>query len=203
MKRWAWYIFLLTNILINYSVAIILAEYGSAENPVGIFIGSLIVSIYLIFRIGREVAVPYLLPKIRWWESNPRYRLQIPTTIIRSTGAVADGQILDMSTGGVFIRISQDLLQDEWITIRFSVFKTQMEMSGVIVWRSQSSVTHPKGVGLKFAPLDRAKKKTMKAITQRLRKIGRFYRQGRYLLPEEEFSRRMLELQAEPLNLSV
>ena len=61
MKRWSWYVFLLTNVLIGYSNAIVVSQYGETHHKLIAFIFSILMLIMLMFRVGREVRVPYFV----------------------------------------------------------------------------------------------------------------------------------------------
>jgi uncharacterized membrane protein (DUF2068 family) len=201
MKRWSWYVFLFATILMVYANAVYVSAYGESHHKAAAFIISILIDIGLIFRVGREVRVPYFLPKIRWWESNPRYKLVAAARITREDGTSFEGEILDLSMGGCFLKLKQELNQDEPISIRFEVFGHSVECAGSVVWRTQSAVTHPKGIGLKFSLLPRSQKRTLRAITHRLRKIAAYYRSARYLVNQDDFNQRLEELQNAKLTL--
>lgn len=200
MKRWAWYVFLISNVATGYYTALTAAEFGESHYRVLGFILTVAVQVFFIFRIAVEVKVPYFLPKIRWWESDPRYKLIVPVKIKRNDSTEYDGEILDLSLSGCFIKLKQDLLEDETIQISFSVFKETMSCSGSVVWRTQGAVTHPKGLGLKFTPLSKPEKKLLKGITARLKEMAALYRTSRYLMSQEEFLEKMEELQKSELH---
>jgi hypothetical protein len=199
MKRWAWYFFLITATATGYANAVIALEMGESHHRALAFVLSLFALGGLVLRVAREVRVPYFLPKIRWWESNPRYRLSVPVALSRQSGESLQGEVLDLSASGCFIKLRTDLLQDELVTLAFTIFGQPVQISGTIVWRTASAVTHPKGVGLKFGPIPRPQKRVFRGIKRRLREITRLYRTGRYLMAEDEYSRRLKELQTRPL----
>ena len=199
MKRWTWYVFLFTNILIVYSNALVVSEYGESNHKLLAFLASTAALIILIFRVGKEVKVPYFLPRIRWWESDPRYRLSAPVAITRENGGHLDGEILDLSMGGCFIKLRTELSQNETITVKFVLFGQVVETPGSVVWRTMSTVTNPKGVGVKFAPLPKVQKKVLKAVTLQLKKISQLYRSSRYLMTQDEFFQKMREMQNEKI----
>jgi Tfp pilus assembly protein PilZ len=145
--------------------------------------------------------VPYFFPNIRWWESDPRYRLSVPATLERTDMPFLAGDILDLSMGGCFMKLRSDLKQDEKVSICFTIFHVTVRCEGTIVWRTQSTVTHPKGVGVKFMELDRDQRRALKIITRRLKRISDFYKRSRYLLNQEEFVRRLQELENTPVKL--
>ena len=199
MKRWSWYVFLLTNVLIGYSNAILVNQYGETHHKLLAFIFSILLLLLLLFRVGREVRVPYFLPRIRWWESNPRYRLIVPVSLGRDT-SIVDGEILDLSLSGCFVKLRNELKKDESLTMKFVVFGLFLECSGTVVWRTQSTVTHPQGVGIKFSPLLKPQRKKLKSISHHLKKISSLYTSSRYLMSQDEFFKRMDELQTTDLS---
>jgi hypothetical protein len=202
MRRWAWYLMLGVNILIAYENANVLHSFGESHHPVLAYIASLLILSGLMHQVSREIRVPYFFPKIRWWESNPRYKLSVPVHVVRpSVGKLGEpdpaieGEILDLSMGGCFVKLRSELKQDEMVTLTFRVFGMTVESKGTVVWRTQSTVTHPKGIGIKFSLPTRPQKRVLRQVTGRLRKIATLYRRSRYLMSQEEFMRRLDELE--------
>lgn len=199
MKHWSWYVFVISNILILYNTAIIAAERGETHHKALAFIVALIAQVALFFRVAREIRVPYFLPKIRWWESNPRYKLVVASHLLRGGGEPEEAEILDLSYGGCFVKTRIDVRQDEVLTVRFTLFGEMIELPGTVVWRTQSGVTHPRGIGVKFLLSSKGEKKLMKAVNNRLKKIARLYRTSRYLMTQEDFFKKMEALQTQKL----
>lgn len=197
MKRWAWYWFVAVNVFIVYQNALMAFHFGESHHPVLAFLISLAAVIAMAYWVSREIRVPYFFPRIHWWESDPRYRLSVPVAVTRGPeGGSLAGDILDLSLGGCFIKLRAELAQDEAVRLAFTVFGIPIECEGIIVWRTRSTVTTPKGVGIKFSQLSRAQKRTLRMIHQRMRKISTLYRRSRYLLNQEEYLRRLEELEA-------
>jgi hypothetical protein len=199
MRRWVWYVFILTHVLVLYGDAVVVNEFSTSNHKLLAFIASVFLQVFLITRVAREVRVPYFFPKIRWWESNPRYRMSAPVKLVRrpeygAAGIVA-GEIQDLSTGGCFVKLRTDLKAHESLVLEFTVFDTQIRCEGVVVWCTQSTVTHPRGVGIKFMSLTRADKRSLRAITRRLKKIAAFYRRSRYLMNTEDFMKKLEEIE--------
>lgn len=202
MHRWGWYLFIVTNFLITYLNAIVLNEYGTTHHQILSFLASFFGLSVVTYRVAQEIRVPYFFPKIRWWESNPRYKLSIPVKISPMDAPVIDGDILDISMVGCFIKTKKEIYQDQKVRLQFVIFKLSFECSGVIAWRAKESVTIPKGMGVKFLPLRRPQKRTLRQICRRLKQISDFYRRSRYLLSHEEFCKRLKELESEILQSS-
>jgi Tfp pilus assembly protein PilZ len=106
-----------------------------------------------------------------------------------------DGEILDLSLGGCFVKLRSGLRRDELIQLDFTVFGLMVQVHGAVVWCTQSTVTHPKGVGVKFSLENRAQKRVLRRINQRLKKIASLYKRQRYLLNQDEFMKRLEQLE--------
>jgi hypothetical protein len=201
MKRWAWHFLIAASVLIAYENAIVLHQYAESHHKALAYIASLMGVAGILHRVSREVRVPYFFPKIRWWESNPRYKLCVPVKVTRSvpgeTGppTVLEAEILDLSMGGCFLKLRTDLAYHQRVVLSFKVFGVPVECDGAVVWLTQSRVTHPRGCGIKFALANRGQKRALKQITSRLKKIANLYRRSRYLMTQEEFIKRLDELE--------
>lgn len=200
MRRWSWYLFVVANLAILYENALILGEYSASHHKTLAFAIVLVGIVGIVFRVAREIRVPYFFPKIRWWESDPRYRLSVPVSVSRgdaAAGALA-AEIMDLSLGGCFVKLRQEIREDEAVALEFTIFGEPIVCEGVVVWKTQSTVTHPRGVGIKFTSLGRKERRSLKMITRRLKKISAFYRRSRYLLNQDEFLKRLEELESGP-----
>jgi hypothetical protein len=195
MRRWAWYLFLVSQVLMVYENAIYVSSEAESHHKVFALLISILVQVIVIYRVALEMRVPYLFPKIRWWESNPNYRLSVPVTLTRKSGEVLIGDILDLSLAGCFVKIRNELMIDENLVIQFRIYSFDMNCTGRAVWLAASSVTHPKGIGIKFGALSKSQKRAFRSIGRRLRKISTLYRRSRYLIGQEEFLKQIKEIE--------
>ncbi len=182
MHRWSWYGFVAINIIIGYQNAIYLHDLSESHHKSLAFAFSIFALAVVVYRLSREVRVPYFFPKIRWWESNPRYKLSVPVKFTCESGGEAssgEGEILDLSLGGCFIKLKSELPLDAELNLDFRVFDFPLQLGGIVVWKTASTVTRPRGVGIKFDKVDRKQKRSLKVINRRLRKIAAFYRRSR------------------------
>ncbi len=200
MTRWAWSVFLLNSLFVAYANALIAIRYSESNHPFIAFIASVGLLIVLILRLGKEIRVPYFLPRIRWWETNPRYKLVVPVRVERGDSGFA-GEILDLSMGGCFIKTRLDMNQNERILSRFEIFGEALEVGGTVVWRSQSSVTHPKGVGVKFDELEKPQRRILKAAMLHLKKISAVQNSRNKMSPED-FHQKITKLKEHRLGIS-
>lgn len=174
--RWVWYVLIPANILIAYESAVIVASYsGSDQKLLGIaFTIALLLTIML--RIRSEFRVPYMHPRIPWWEMFPGTLMDIPATVTRVTKAntpLVAGKILDINFNGSFIKTHTDFLIDEKVEVNFKLFENEVTAIGIVVWKATSTVTHPKGVGIKFFQIEKESKRRLKGILSKLRKQNR------------------------------
>lgn len=196
MRRWSWYLFLISQVMIVYENAILVHEYAESHHKFLVFVLAVLFQIVLTFRVAKEIRVPYFFPRIRWWESNPRYRLSVPLGIKRKNGGEGEGEILDLSPSGCFAKVRTDFAMDESVSLKFRIYGFEIECEGKVVWCAQSAVTHPKGVGIKFGVLSKSQKRSLRIIARRLKKIASHYRRSRYLMSQEEFLKHLQELES-------
>jgi Tfp pilus assembly protein PilZ len=198
MHRWAWYMLSVANIAILYQTAVVMNQYSESHHRVSAFFLSVLTILLFFLRISKEVRVPYFFPKIRWWESDPRYRLAVQSEITRKVSEEKlNAEILDLSATGCFIKTRTDLKTDEPISVRFELFKLAVQCDGIVVWKSESTVTHPKGVGVKFSAPERQAKRHLRMMTKRLKAIAQLYRTSRYLMTSDEFAHKLEELESQ------
>lgn len=176
MRRWAWYVFTVANLLILYENAVLIVNHGETHHKFVSYMMMVGAIAILFYRVTRELKVPYYLPKIRWWESGSRYQMTVPSSLQRETGERLEGEIMDISAGGCFIKLAHDLEQDESLELKFNVFGNLIECQGRVVWRTHSTVTHPRGVGVKFENLSKQGKQKLRVATRRLKRVSKMYR---------------------------
>ena len=188
VRRWSWYVLATTNTLLVYQNFSVLADYGETHYKPLIYLIAIMILSGVTYRVAREIRVPYFFPRIRWWESNPRYKIEMPSVLKRQDGSVIEGLILDLSVTGCFVKLRSELLQDERLKLNFSAFDSQISCEGVVVWRANSTVTHPRGVGVKFEGLMRSDKRILRVASRRLKEVSKLYKKSRNVLTPEQFA---------------
>ena len=163
MKRWAWYVFIFAQVLIAYKNLYVVANYSQSEYRMGAFLIASIVQVAITYKITREVRVPYFLPKIRWWASYLEESPVIQAVIQRGAGEKVQGKVMDVSVFGCFVKTHGDFSDNEEVSLRFEIKGEEFQCQGWVVWRTESAVTHPKGIGIKFQKLNRKVRKTLKS----------------------------------------
>jgi Tfp pilus assembly protein PilZ len=161
--------------LIAYQTAVAIVYFSYVGNKLFHFFFALAALILFIYIVGKLVRVPYFFPKIRWWESDPRYKLSVPAKIFHSKGSALDGEIMDLSIGGCFIKSNESLALEENVKIEFSLFEQKYFCEGVVVWQTASTVTHPKGIGVKFKLHEKVLLNHLKIATKKLKTLSKTY----------------------------
>lgn len=175
MRAWAWHLFVFHAVLMfgeQFYVAYNYAENHIVEIPL-IFVSLTIIC--TVFLVKLELRVPYFSPKIAWWENDPRYKISVSAEM-SSADHFYRGDIMDISASGCFIKTKDPLKVDQPILIKFSLFDHKFECPGKVVWRTDSGVTHPKGVGVRFTNLTKPLQLDLRNTVKKLKSLSRKYK---------------------------
>jgi len=166
LRHWSWYTLGAAQVLTVYLNALNLVSLSQSEFKGFAFGLTLLVQFVIHTLVAREVRVPYLFPRIKWWESGIAGMHHISAEMKISEAAPVSGQLLDLSSKGCFVKTPLDFKVGEKAMIRLSAYGQEVELSGKIVWNARSTVTHPKGLGIQFFPLERTLRRKLKIITR-------------------------------------
>ncbi len=172
---YGWYLFVFSNFTISYFTAVTLLYSSAGKQKFLLFALTLLVQILFMRIAGSQIRVPYFFPRIRWWESDPRYKLEIATEINREGSNKLEGVVMDISQGGCFIKTHAYYQFGETVDLVFSIFERSLKCQGQVVWKTESRVTHPKGIGVKFQNLDKETVFCLRQATMKLKKLTRIY----------------------------
>ena len=169
-RHWSWYTFLLAQGLAAYFNALILVNYSQSDFKGYTFLMVLGLQFIIVRLVAREVRVPYLFPRIEWWKSESE---GIPSLEVEFAvdGGVANatrlkGAILDLSGRGCFVKTQSEFSLGDAVRVWIRAYGNEMELEGKIVWNAWSTVTHPKGIGIRFFDLERAERRTLRSIVK-------------------------------------
>lgn len=132
MKRWSYGVFFLAtswSILSNFRHW----HYAQQSVPMPALIGIYLLQIALVtYFLLPGVRVTYFNPRVRWWESKPRFRLALPASMAFKTQTI-QGDILNVSEGGCFVKPKSPLLIGDELKLGFEILSQQFEIAGRIV----------------------------------------------------------------------
>jgi len=175
MRRWSWYVLAFADVLIGYENIVVLIKYAQTHHKFMSFGLHYFLVLVMFYRVSREVRVPWFLPRIKWWESNARYQLSVPVRIALSSGESFRGRILDLSVGGCYVKLKEEVNENERVEIHFKVFGQSIVCNGITVWQTQPTVTRPKGVGIRFEDSSKELKRVIRVTVKRLRRINSYF----------------------------
>jgi Tfp pilus assembly protein PilZ len=175
MKPFAWHFYVFHSFVMIVAQFVITYRYSEAhirEIPLSLICVTIL---GLLVFLKLELRVPYFSPKIAWWESDPRYKISVPVEMA-SADHFYKGDIMDISYTGCFIKTKDPLKVDQSILIKFSLFDHKFECNGKVVWRTESGVTHPKGVGIKFNSISKQSQADLKDTVKKLKSLSRKFK---------------------------
>ncbi len=181
-KRWSYYIYIALMTLPFYFS---FQEYLHKSTPTVamalalFFVINFIVVGYFLLPAVRRL---YFDPRLRWWETKPRYKADFQCQI-EWDGEQHWVEIKNISEGGVFIQTSTAIPMSQKIKLYFKDQQRVISLSGNIVYRR---ATDPAGYGFKFDKQS-AKEPRLREVIKKLAAEGALL-QGRLPVPEDTFS---------------
>jgi hypothetical protein len=118
------------------------------------------------------VKAAYTDPKLRWWQSKPRYSVDIPATI-RVKGETIQGTIMDLSDGGVFLVADNELPEDGKARLHFRFLNLKLKPEFRIVHhRRLPTAELGVGHGIEFVRMTRGERASLRLITRTLSRFS-------------------------------
>lgn len=171
MKKWSYPVFLLSlswSFFLNYDTWVHYPQLFPLPLLILIYLVNIGVVGYFLIPAVREV---YFNPRLRWWESKPRYRLGVNSHIYRADGSRFDCEVGNISEGGVFLATSQGALQaDEDIRLEFGFHKLEFNLPAKVM--HIGTVDGRMGCGVQFAALNPQQKRLVRNVVRALDLLG-------------------------------
>jgi len=116
--------------------------------------------------VQKHIAAPYFNPNMRWWESDPRYKVDFKAQA-RMGQTHMKCAILDVSMGGCFVELKKALKLDDLIWIHLSFEKCHVTALSKIVWVKPGEI---KGYGLMFVSMEKSDETSLHQLIKDLKK---------------------------------
>lgn len=113
--------------------------------------------------LQEKIRKPYFNPKIRWWETAKRTRVDLPATLVVN-GKSTNANILDISSTGCFADSELSPELNTKVDVEFNFKTNHFKLQALFVRKSDS----PKGIGLKFVDTNSKDKKDIKKLCKDL-----------------------------------
>jgi hypothetical protein len=123
--------------------------------------------IYLIRPRTREI---YFNPKLRWWEHDLRYIVNLPATLTRTGDKAFRGTLQNIANGGAGVETTEgELLIDEMVTLEFKHQNIAFKILAKTVWQ-RTIPEGPKYLGLQWASdADNAERSKVRRLIRTLK----------------------------------
>lgn len=101
-----------------------------------VVITNLLCAFVLVYFMRSKTREVYFNPRVRWWETDPRYVVNLPAAITRIGANPDKAKIENIAAGGAGIRTTMmGFLPDEVIDITFEQGETKYTLKSKIVWQ--------------------------------------------------------------------
>lgn len=159
VRRWSW-ILAMTSLALVMVYSLIILPNISSKASIGIVVLLLVLTIGALGAIFYSpFRLPYLNPRLRWWETSPRYRVDINARI---SGVDAECTLVDVSRTGALI---------EWSSGKFPELSERAKLDlpmGLSLVVDVARKTE-RGYGLRFvSSANKAEQKNLKIFLKQL-----------------------------------
>lgn len=182
-KKWSYYLYLIL-LVVPFAYS-----YMSWRTEPTIELGIYLIAFYLInllvvgYFVLPQVRQVYFDPRLRWWETKPRFKAEFETTFtwVDQQGR---GEIKNLSEGGLFIETDMKLNTRGRIDIDFKYKNQSYTLKGEVVYSKNANGRYGYGVRLLTTEQDA---ETVKRLIKNMSEQGLII-MGRVPTQEDTFS---------------
>lgn len=169
VKKWGWYLFLgCSLLLIGYNTVVYLINPRYTPVLLILYNAALAVVAGIFFR--KHIIAPYFNPRLRWWETETRYRIDIYTELTIEENKLR-GEILDISNSGCLVAFNREIKLGEVHTFSLRCLRHFIEVTGKVM-RKSSSDELGDFYGVMFMKLTPFARDAINALISELEKSG-------------------------------
>lgn len=118
---------------------------------------------YCLYFMLPSVRAIYYNPRLRWWETKPRYMYSMTVRVIVN-GMIEDAQMDNISEGGILAKLPMTLDQYSTLNIHMMLDGTDIHTKAKVAYRRDDGVFH----GLQFVDMTKEQKKYMAKFIRKL-----------------------------------
>ena len=178
VRPWGWHLFVAVSVLLAgyafWSAGFSYPDTGSCS--VAFFFLATSAMGAVLFR--RQVYSPYFNPRLRWWETAARYRVNLEIRLITPKGEVCGAILADISTTGCFVNVPAALKTGQRVWVVIACAGTELSCVGRVVRRAGDNDSSGSGYGIMFGPMDRKTSQRLGRLIRALEHLGGRDRQG-------------------------
>jgi c-di-GMP-binding flagellar brake protein YcgR len=171
VKRWGWYLFLgASAVLIGYNVFVY--TLSPRYNLPLLILYNLALAVVSGIFFRKHVIAPYFNPRLRWWETEPRYGIDIAVDILRNAGALS-AQLLDISESGCFLTTDHKLRVGRTYSLHIRCMQLKAAVSGKVMRTAAAyGAGTTTGYGMMFVGMNEEHKRQLYALVATLERGG-------------------------------
>jgi hypothetical protein len=131
VKKWGWYLFIgcaLCLVAYNGYVFSLSPRY----NVVFLLLFNIAIALVAGIFFRRHIIAPYFNPRLRWWETEPRYSIEVYAELA-AEGRRLCVELLDVSTGGCYGSLRARLCPGETFPMTIHCMKRQADVTGKLL----------------------------------------------------------------------
>lgn len=113
--------------------------------------------------LQKHITAPYFNPQLRWWEPDPRYRVNLQAEF-KIDGDIRRGHLLDLSLTGCYATIDTKLAVGDTIYVHINLLDHKFKCMSQVKWINEETG----GIGLMFTDMSRESKKELRSIVNYL-----------------------------------
>jgi hypothetical protein len=163
-RRWSLYAYLFCIAVTVVTSALGFHQYTSVFSIIAFFVAIALDIVLVVYFMLPQVKRVYLDPRLRWWETAPRYNYQTSANILN----IGKGRVSNISIGGLLLFTDSDIKDNQLIKMEFES-DPKIEVSGQVVYHRQMK---EKGYGIQFDKKS-SKEKALKGLIRKLENDGK------------------------------
>ncbi|MBY0414257.1 MAG: PilZ domain-containing protein [Bdellovibrionales bacterium] len=164
VKRWSYPVFYSAMAFLTFQIFKNYSSHLATSNNLIILLVPLIFNmIYCFYFTLPSVRAVYYNPRLRWWETRPRYIYTSPARIIFN-GDIEDVEISNIAEGGILANLPMKLEPQSTAMLCMVLNGTDIHMKVRVAYRKQDNISH----GLQFVDLTTEQKRFMGKFMRKL-----------------------------------
>jgi hypothetical protein len=169
VRKWGWYVFLSGSLLlIGYNTVVYTVNPRYTLVLLVLYNVVLAVVAGIFFR--KHIIAPYFNPRLRWWETETRYRIDIRVEVTID-GEKLSGEILDISKTGCLLAFDRQLKLGTTHSFSLRCLGHFLEVQGTIM-RKSSSEEEGDRYGIMFVRFSAFVREALGALIAELERNG-------------------------------
>lgn len=178
VRPWGWFLFVFASLVLAGGHLWMHVTFHPHCDPrlAGVVILATTAACAAVFR--RHVHSPYFNPRLRWWETPARYRIDLGLRLFNASGEIQGATLGDISVTGCYLHSPQRLINGERVWVVIGNAEAELSCAGRAV-REGSGSGDGFGHGIRFAAMPNRTRHRLHRLILALEHLGGRTRQGR------------------------